>query len=157
MLLSLMFISRSALAGADAGPSVDNIVAASRRRNLSLDVSGALVFTGVHFAQILEGSQDALCILMARIRSDIRHDCVEVVRQMRIDQRSFRDWSMAYAGPSTHLAARLSPLLLQAKAGPGAPDAVERLAIAMQELGSQSAAQVRHRGFDMVAGAEIQI
>jgi hypothetical protein len=131
MLRSLIYVSRSRFDGQKASAEVDRIVAASNRHNPAMDVTGAIVFTGTHFAQTLEGSADALEILMARIASDARHDCVDVLRNTEIAERSFPDWAMAFSGPSTYLADHIRPLLDDDQA---APDAAERLITVMQEF-----------------------
>lgn len=74
-------------------------------------MTGALVSTAAHFAQILEGQAAAIEELMDSIHRDVRHDQVTVLRVASITQRRFPDWSMAYSGHSTYLARHISPLV----------------------------------------------
>lgn len=134
MLISLLYVSHSTMNSADAGDQVDAIVAVARQRNPILNVSGALVFTETHFAQVLEGSPQAIDELMTSVSADKRHDNVDVVRRTEINERCFADWAMAYSGPSSYVASHLRPLL----GGPSAPlreiDAAEQLINVMQEF-----------------------
>lgn len=141
MLRSLIYASSSTIEPDENLSHLDRIVVASQRHNPALDVTGALVFTGSHFVQILEGSADALAILMAKIETDERHERIEVLHETDIAERSFGEWSMAYAGPSTYLAEHLRPLLSQGSSDPRAPDAVERLIIVMQEFSLDGSAK----------------
>jgi hypothetical protein len=53
-------------------------------------VTGLLVFDGVRFLQIVEGSEEAIDSL----RADPRHSAIEVRDERLVDERSFPDWSM---------------------------------------------------------------
>lgn len=67
----------------------------SARTLNSLDgVTGLLLFDGTRFLQIIEGSEEAIDNLIARLRRDPRHSAVEVRDERLIDTRSFPDWSM---------------------------------------------------------------
>jgi len=50
------------------------------------------------FAQLLEGSTEAVETLMHRIERDPRHADVTVLRVIPQDKRRLGRWSMAYAG-----------------------------------------------------------
>lgn len=87
----LFYISRSL-----ATPEqVEQIVARSRDRNRLRGVTGALLFTGGHFAQLLEGSAEALTATMAAIEADARHEAVTRLIEGEIKQRRFAGWTMA--------------------------------------------------------------
>ncbi len=94
MLESLIYISA-------ADPSIkkqdiDNILASALRNNLAEDLSGALIFSGSIFVQILEGPASNLDDMMYRIKADHRHDAVTVMAREEIAYRRFANWSMAY-------------------------------------------------------------
>jgi hypothetical protein len=99
-----------------------------------MGVTGALIFTGVHFAQVLEGSAPAVEILIRRIASDERHTHFDVLQDTEIDRRHFRTWSMAYSGPSSYLAAHLRPLLIRGETSPVPADSADRLMMVMYEF-----------------------
>ena len=94
MLESLMYISA-------ANPKVgqrdlEDILHSSAHNNQREGLTGALVFSGSIFVQILEGQTEALDSLMTLLRTDRRHDAVTVVARELIGKRRFADWSMAY-------------------------------------------------------------
>lgn len=92
-LHQVFYISRSRAAPQE----VEQIVAASRHHNPLRQVTGALLFTGGHFAQLLEGPAQALADTMAAINADPRHDTVARLIKGAIPQRRFEAWSMAFA------------------------------------------------------------
>lgn len=107
----LLYISESRLNRTDAALSITPIIEISQIRNTKLAITGALLFTGVHFAQILEGPSDSLEQLMCSIRNDGRHANVAVIDQSPIVMRRFPDWKMAYHGPSQFVSRHVIRLL----------------------------------------------
>ena len=93
-LLQLLYVSR-AVPGADVA-TVNNILHASRRRNARDDVTGCLLFTGRHFAQVLEGRPAAVGAVFDRIAQDPRHSRTRMLAQTRSTHRTYSDWSMGY-------------------------------------------------------------
>lgn len=91
-LHQVFYISRSR----SAPQEVEQILAVSRQQNQLRQVTGALLFTGGHFAQLLEGSVQALADTMAAIDADPRHDTVTRLIEGAIAQRRFESWSMAF-------------------------------------------------------------
>ncbi|MEA3038010.1 MAG: hypothetical protein QOE79_523 [Sphingomonadales bacterium] len=136
----LLYVSRSLLRLPDEAGEVDRIVAVARRENARLGVTGALVFTRAHFAQVLEGDQGAVESLMARIRSDSRHDTVTLVSAGAREGRLFPHWSMAYSGGSLYVDRHIKPLLAPGPE-PGATDRLaEKLVRLMREFTAQEIA-----------------
>ena len=110
--LSLLYVGRcTALPKAAAG-NVEAIVSTARARNPGLGLTGALLFTGEYFAQVLEGMVASVGQLMARVAQDPRHNMVMVVAREPIVARRFANWSMAYSGPSQFVARHVSRLLV---------------------------------------------
>ena len=58
---------------------VAEIVAVSRPRNLACEISGALLFDGARFCQLLEGTETQVRLLMRSIEIDARHNNVNVL------------------------------------------------------------------------------
>lgn len=114
MLATLLYVSRSNLSAAAMEPQLPDLLSSARSRNAALDTTGALVFTGDHFVQVLEGPIVALEALMTSISSDLRHREMEVVLREPIATRQFEGWSMAYAGPAEFVRRRVEPLLAAA-------------------------------------------
>lgn len=107
----LLYISKSRIADADKKSAVSQIVAHAQINNARLGITGALLFTGLYFAQVLEGSTEAIQTLMADIKTDTRHGKVVVVDEFPITERLFPDWQMAYQGPSKFVSRRVERLL----------------------------------------------
>ncbi len=99
-LRTLMYISSSQLSESIAEREVQSIVAASLANNSTAGLTGALVFSGRYFVQILEGSNEAINALMGALRGDARHKELVVISDHPIEVRKFAKWRMAYVGPS---------------------------------------------------------
>ncbi|SDG48723.1 PAS domain S-box protein [Roseospirillum parvum] len=67
---------------------------ASERHNQTADLTGALVVGDSFILQYLEGSPEQVDAVFERIRSDPRHDAVEVLDRGETASRMFADWSM---------------------------------------------------------------
>lgn len=88
----LFYISRSLAKPEDA----ERILETSRHLNQQRGITGALLFTGGHFAQLLEGPPPALAVTMHAIQADPRHETVTVLVEHELKQRRFDDWNMAF-------------------------------------------------------------
>jgi len=110
-LIRLVYISRNLLPPAEREAAVLDILAASRRRNPAVGVTGALLFSDDCFAQSLEGPMAAVEALFEHIQMDERHDQVVVLEAGPISQRDFGDWSMGFAGHSTEASLRFDALV----------------------------------------------
>ena len=107
----LLYISKSRIADADKQSAVSQTVEHAQINNARLGITGALLFTGLYFAQVLEGSSEAIQTLMADIKTDTRHGKVVVVDESPITERLFPDWQMAYQGPSQFVSRKVERLL----------------------------------------------
>jgi hypothetical protein len=130
VIVSLLYVSRKALPAVAEEHEIAQIVQWSMQRNLQLEVTGLLLATAGHFAQILEGPQPAIDALMTRIRRDWRHQNVRVLRETEIENRFFPNWSLGYSGWSDYLASFIAPL---AEGAAPAPGSIERLTWLMHE------------------------
>ncbi|WP_164857082.1 BLUF domain-containing protein [Sphingomonas crocodyli] len=110
-LMSLLYISSSTMTVEDAPYEVARIAAASRAHNPTVDITGALLFTGTHFAQILEGEEEAVDALLAKLHADPRHRDLQVVQRGPIAMRRCAGWNMAYSGSSTGVASYVMRVL----------------------------------------------
>lgn len=75
---------------------VADIAVKARSNNQQANITGLLVFDGLHFCQQLEGCAREVDAAMARIQGDSRHRNVEVLHQGPLDQRRFRRFSLGY-------------------------------------------------------------
>lgn len=94
MLVRLMYVSE--VSPGVTAEDLSRLVAHARRRNRQLDVTGALLKCDGHFAQVLEGRQEAIAGLIASIAKDPRHSGLDVHHMGSIAQRQFQDWDMAF-------------------------------------------------------------
>lgn len=95
-LLRLFYVSRAA-----AGLTADDraaILSASVANNRRDDLTGVLCFREGHFAQILEGEEQAVLRSYLRIAGDRRHRDLVIVHIAVTDRRLFGRWSMGVLG-----------------------------------------------------------
>lgn len=111
MLISTLYVSRSLIDPTCANATVADLVEASITNNRRRDITGSLLFTGAHFAQILEGQEDNVAALMTSIGHDERHDRLTVINHAPIGERKFRDWALGYNGPSLFVARHVARVL----------------------------------------------
>ena len=76
---------------------VYDILEESRRNNRLNGITGALAFSAIEFAQIIEGREGVIRELMAKIQRDKRHKNVRIVLEEHSPNRRFSKWSMAFA------------------------------------------------------------
>jgi hypothetical protein len=111
MLISTLYVSRSLIEPTRATATVADLVEESIANNRRRDITGALLFTGAHFAQILEGSEVSVAALMRSIVQDARHDQLRVISHTDVQERKFQDWALAYNGPSLFIARHVARIL----------------------------------------------
>lgn len=87
------YVSRS---NVESIADVQSIIRVARSRNAACGVTGLLVYSGEHFAQMLEGPAEAVAPIVAAIRADPRHRILWERPLAAIDHRWFGDWSMGY-------------------------------------------------------------
>lgn len=107
----VLYVSESCLVETEAQLAVDDIVTHARINNSRLGLTGALLFTGLYFAQILEGPTAIVDELMEHIGADPRHSALVIVAKSPVADRLFPDWQMAYQGPSQFVSRKLERLL----------------------------------------------
>ena len=101
-LYRLVYTSRNLLAGSEdeQKAAVAGLLAVSKRNNARVGVTGALLFNGGSFAQVLEGSRAAVETTFERIQRDPRHSDVAVLQCEPVEARGFPNWSMGFVGDS---------------------------------------------------------
>lgn len=92
-LAQLIYRSRATplLRRGDMPAFVRAIAAANERQG----ITGALIFDGEYFLQVLEGRRRQLDALLTVLKHDPRHEAVVVLRMDAIKQRAFPDWGMS--------------------------------------------------------------
>jgi hypothetical protein len=106
----LMYASVNRVPAARVAGVVDTIVTTARARNASHGITGALLFTGLHFVQIVEGPAAAIAALWANMQADPRHDGLVLANHGPLAERRFHGWSLAYAGPAHYVHKRVQLL-----------------------------------------------
>lgn len=64
--------------------------------NSLIDVTGLLLFNSRRFVQVLEGREDVVRDLYARISSDPRHHGIVILGEEHVAERQFSQWAMAF-------------------------------------------------------------
>jgi Sensors of blue-light using FAD len=77
-------------------PEIPRIVSSCRRHNEARGITGLLLFTGLDFAQLLEGPPQPVADLWAKICADERHRDLVRILDERVPQRWFEDWRVGF-------------------------------------------------------------
>lgn len=93
-MICIIYISCSVEPFGDA--ELDRLLEASRRNNHALGLTGLLLYRDGDFMQILEGEEDAVRRVYARVLADPRHQHVVMLDESPIIKRSFGEWSMGF-------------------------------------------------------------
>jgi hypothetical protein len=75
---------------------IPRIVAKCRTCNAVEGLTGVLLFTGVDFAQLIEGEPEAVSNVWFRIQADERHQNLVVILDERAPDRWFPDWRVGF-------------------------------------------------------------
>ena len=111
-LYRLVYYSHNYAAGDEAifEASIDDILEKSRRNNMRVGITGALLFNAGCFAQILEGPLDKVEQTFERIQQDERHSDVSLLALESVQKRSFPNWAMGFVGRSAENADRFAKI-----------------------------------------------
>lgn len=77
--------------------NIINILTTSRRQNRKNKLVGALYFGNNYFFQCLEGTQQHIDALYAKLEKDERHTELKVLSLEPIEKFAFSSWEMKYA------------------------------------------------------------
>ena len=99
-LYNLAYISKNTIKGSkeEVDEQIKTILAAAHKNNPALGVTGALLYSGGYFCQVIEGEEEVLEDLFETIQMDDRHGEVTVLQFEPIEERGFSEWAMALAG-----------------------------------------------------------
>ena len=90
---------------------LEDIHAVSLSRNSELDITGLLISTNAHFAQVLEGPEESVEAVMASIIADPRHSDVVIFPRSVIAARKFQTWRFVTFDRETFADFEVTPLL----------------------------------------------
>lgn len=96
----LTYVSRATFPpvrdGAGFHPEVGRILVQSRRNNARQRLVGGLYFADGCFFQVLEGRQEDVEALYAKLQDDPRHRDLQVLDRREIPEPEFRGWAMKH-------------------------------------------------------------
>jgi hypothetical protein len=93
-LISLVYVSAGIRVFNEE--DINDILAQSHRNNERHGITGMLLYRDGNFLQVLEGPAAAVESTLQRIRVDPRHRGILVLKKVKIEDRSFSEWTMAF-------------------------------------------------------------
>lgn len=99
-LYQLSYISKNLIEGdkQTLQLQIELILTSATKNNMRLGITGALLYSGGYFCQVIEGEEGNLEDLFETIQQDSRHAEITVLNFEKAEERSFSEWSMAFAG-----------------------------------------------------------
>lgn len=94
-MFTLAYISNPAVDYDDARLSL--LLDRARAFNREHDITGALLFDGTTFAQVLEAPKAQIELLKGKIYEDPTHHNIITLMERDLDRRTFGTWDMAYS------------------------------------------------------------
>ncbi|HTV58020.1 MAG TPA: BLUF domain-containing protein [Verrucomicrobiae bacterium] len=94
-MISLVYVSRAAAPFSNL--QLVELLEKCRENNESFGVTGILLYKDGRFMQALEGDEDAVRSVMAKISADPRHGDIAILVMEPALEREFAEWSMGFA------------------------------------------------------------
>lgn len=73
---------------------LSQILRTAQKRNEASGITGILSYRNGHYIQVIEGDDDAVDLLFAKIKTDPRHHQIDVLINVTINKRAFPNWGM---------------------------------------------------------------
>ena len=73
-----------------------DLLSKSRTYNTEVGITGMLLYKDGNFMQVIEGEEEAVLTLYAKIQRDTRHKGLLILLQGPLAERQFPDWSMGF-------------------------------------------------------------
>jgi len=99
-LLSIAYVSVATHPMSD--DAIDRLLRRARANNGRDGITGALLYHGGRFVQIVEGPAEKVLERFETISRDPRHRSIQKMREKRIPERQFAQWTMALRNPSAN-------------------------------------------------------
>jgi hypothetical protein len=93
-MIQVMYVSAAVRPFAEA--ELVELLRVSRENNGRADITGLLAYQGGNFIQAIEGPEEPVIALHAKIQQDSRHHNMFTLLQRPITERQFEQWSMAF-------------------------------------------------------------
>lgn len=131
-LFRIVYVSSALLPPGQEDDEVTRIVERAVIANGAHNITGALIYDGSRFAQVIEGPETVTRALCDRILADPRHADPVILEQTPAGRRLFDGFSLAYRGRSVYVERTLArPLRAdEARGGP----ALSQLITMMREF-----------------------
>lgn len=99
-LFTLSYISKNSINGGkqEIQLQIESILKSATKNNFKQGITGALLYSGGYFCQVIEGEEDNIEELFETIQQDSRHSQVTILNLEKSEERSFSEWAMAFAG-----------------------------------------------------------
>lgn len=94
MLVRVLYVS--VVAQGVTAWDIEQLVVNCRRRNRQLDLTGALAVCALRFAQVIEGREEVVNDMLAKIEKDARHCGMQVIDRSFVERRLCDGWEMAF-------------------------------------------------------------
>lgn len=114
----------------------------SAAANKQAGITGALLFSGGNVVQVLEGPQERINAVWAKISKDTRHTRVFLVEQAEILEREFGSWSLGFLELHSEVFRGMSDSVQKFSFGPQEIQGVTGLSVAREMLEHFKSAQV---------------
>src|ERR1700683_5080461 len=88
----LVYVTSSV--GLSSEPELTDVLEKARENNAKLDITGMLLYKDGNFMQVLDGEEQTVRTLYAKIATDPRHRGLIVILQGPQQERQFPDWLM---------------------------------------------------------------
>jgi hypothetical protein len=133
-LRCLTYVSRSAVSPA-AIPLVLREIAPATEPSLDAeDITGVLVLSSGYFGCLVEGSADAIEVVLERLKADPCHQDLRIMSDRLVRHREIKRWSPPYVGAPVYL----GKLIEQCYSDDVAPNSVARLIRVLRGFASRS-------------------
>ncbi|WP_297797916.1 BLUF domain-containing protein [uncultured Eudoraea sp.] len=75
---------------------IEDIITQAKKFNSAHEISGCLIYNKGYFLQVLEGEKQLVTSLINSIKLDDRHDHFTILSEGETNERTFKEWSMAF-------------------------------------------------------------
>ena len=93
-MLSIAYVS--AAVDVVTEDDIATLLTQARANNQRDGLTGALLYHGGRFIQIIEGPDEVLLARYETIAADPRHHVIQVVRRQQVVERQFAEWTMGF-------------------------------------------------------------
>jgi Sensors of blue-light using FAD len=132
----LIYRSRARIPQDGRRAELGELFSVARSNNKKQQVTGALLLKDDYFVQTLEGEEQVVRALFARIEQDPRHDDVELLETGTVSGRVFVRWAMAKVAdegtPDIPLIAHVEGISPAAPRGDATPEQEDVLTVMRQ-------------------------